>query len=225
MKFNPENAKLWNSLRRAAKELDTDLSGLNGRIGLAEGTLEVMEESGIVPEGELLARLRRFLGLTEREIVTGQEEPLSLEAPRNIFIMKSIDADKPFLDMRNVAGQFFIDIPAGDDREYVGVEVKDESMSRAFIHSGDIAVIRRQAVAEDGDIVAAEIDGETVIRRYHRIKDLVWLEADGYVGDKSDIRSGSLTDRKRRIRIWGKVVVTIHNHDKDYAKLFSLSYE
>ena len=211
MKYNFENARFWNSLRRAAHELDTDLGGLNEKLCLAEGTLEVMEEYGIVPEGELLERMRRFLGMTGKEIVSGQGEVLSVEAPRSFFVLKSADFGKPYRDMNNVAGEFIIDVPAGDDREYFGLKVKDESMCRARIHSGDIIVIRRQAVAEDGDIVAAEIDGETVIRRFHRLKDLTWLEAEGYVGDSPDVQSGSLTDRSRRVRIWGKVMAVMRS--------------
>ena len=209
MKYNFENVRFWNSLRRAANELDTDLGGLNEKLCLAWGTLEIMEEYGIVPEGELLVRLRRFLGMTGKEIVSGQDEALSVEAPRNIFVLKSADFDKPYRDMNNVVGEFIIDVPAGDDREYVGMKVKDESMCRARIHSGNIVIICRQAVAEDGDIVAAEIDGETVIRRFHRFKDLTWFEAEGYVGEGPDVRSANLTDRSRRVRIWGKVMANL----------------
>ena len=211
MKYDMKNIRLWTSLRLAARELGTDMSGLNSKIGVADGTLELMAEYGIVPEGELLTRLQRLLGLTRGEIVSDLTSPLPLETPRNILVFKNADFEKPYRDLSNVDRQFMIDVPAGDDREYVGMKVQDESMCRAHIHSGDIVVIRRQAVAEDGDVVVAEIGGKTVIRRYHRMADLVWLEAEGYVGNKPDVQSGSLTDRKDRVKIWGKVVACMRS--------------
>lgn len=211
MKYNAENIRLWNLLRSAAERLGTDLSGLNGYLSLAEGTLEVMEEYDIPPEGEILARLRRLLGMTEKEILSGEEEDLSVEVIRDVFVLKKADFDKPYRDMENVITNFTIDRPAGDDREYVGILVKDESMKNARIHKGDIVIIRRQALAEDGELVAAEADGETVIRRFHRQKDIIWLEAEGSAGKGKTMITDNLNAINRRIRIWGKVIWVTRN--------------
>jgi repressor LexA len=46
------------------------------------------------------------------------------------------------------------------------LHVKGDSMIEAAICDGDIVVVRQQAVAENGDIVAAMIDGEATVKSY-----------------------------------------------------------
>ena len=211
MKYNAENIQFWNRLRSAAGRLGTDLAGMNEYLCLAEGTLEVMEEYGILPEGELLVRLVRLLGHTEREILSGQEAGLSVEVEHIMLVLNEADFDRPYRDMENVIASIPINSPAGDNRERVGIMAKDESMKNAFIHKGDIAVILRQTAVEDGDIVVAEVDGETVIRRFHRREDIVWLEAEGPVGNKKAVITDNTNAVNRRIRIWGKVIWVIRD--------------
>ena len=43
-----------------------------------------------------------------------------------------------------------------------------DSMKDARIYDGDVVYIRRQSHAENGDIVAAEIDGEATLKRFYR---------------------------------------------------------
>lgn len=43
-----------------------------------------------------------------------------------------------------------------------------DSMKDARIYDGDVVYIRRQSSAENGDIVAAEIDGEATLKRFYR---------------------------------------------------------
>ena len=44
------------------------------------------------------------------------------------------------------------------------LRVRGDSMINAAIADGDIVVVRQQSQAENGDIVAAMIDGETTVR-------------------------------------------------------------
>lgn len=212
MKYNEENIQLWNRLRYAAGMLGTDIEGLNKALCLAEGTLEIMEKYGVMPEGELLARLRRLLGATGKELLYGQDEGLSIEAVRNLLMLKKADFDKPYRDMENVIKSINIYRPAGDDREFVGILVRDELMSDAHIHKGDYVIICRQALAENGELVAAEVEGETVIRRLRCKKDLIWLETESG-GTNSVVAGDSLGADNRRIRIWGKVMWILREAD------------
>ena len=60
---------------------------------------------------------------------------------------------------------------------YVDVHVKvvGESMVDAAICDGDWVVIRQQHVADNGDIVAAMIDGEATVKTFKRTAGQVWL--------------------------------------------------
>ncbi|MFF0814063.1 transcriptional repressor LexA [Rhodococcus sp. NPDC003318] len=66
-------------------------------------------------------------------------------------------------------------------RELVGqgslflLKVVGESMIEAAICDGDWVVVRQQSVADNGDIVAAMIDGEATVKTFKRTKGEVWL--------------------------------------------------
>ena len=66
-------------------------------------------------------------------------------------------------------------------RELVGegalflLRVVGESMVDAAICDGDWVVVRQQNVADNGDIVAAMIDGEATVKTFKRTAGQVWL--------------------------------------------------
>jgi repressor LexA len=55
------------------------------------------------------------------------------------------------------------------------LKVKGESMIDAAICDGDWVVVRQQPVAENGDIVAAMLDGEATVKTFRRRDGHVWL--------------------------------------------------
>jgi repressor LexA len=48
-------------------------------------------------------------------------------------------------------------------------------MINAAIADGDMVVVRQQAHAQNGDIVAAMIDGETTVKAFGQVDGRVWL--------------------------------------------------
>ncbi|MFT3662630.1 MAG: transcriptional repressor LexA [Gordonia sp. (in: high G+C Gram-positive bacteria)] len=55
------------------------------------------------------------------------------------------------------------------------LRVVGESMIDAAICDGDWVVVRQQNVAEQGDIVAAMIDGEATVKTFKRVDGHIWL--------------------------------------------------
>ncbi len=55
------------------------------------------------------------------------------------------------------------------------LEVHGDSMIDAAICDGDYVVVRQQATAENGDIVAALLDGEATVKTFKREPHQVWL--------------------------------------------------
>lgn len=59
---------------------------------------------------------------------------------------------------------------------YFFLRVNGESMKNAGIHTGDLVLIRRQKCADDGQVVAARVNGdEATLKRYKRQGDSVIL--------------------------------------------------
>ena len=55
------------------------------------------------------------------------------------------------------------------------LKVAGDSMINAAIADGDWVVVRQQPVAENGDIVAAMIEGEATVKTFKRSAEHVWL--------------------------------------------------
>jgi repressor LexA len=72
------------------------------------------------------------------------------------------------------------------------LKVSGDSMINAAIADGDWVVVRKQPVAEDGDVVAAMIDGDATLKTFKRSGGHVWLMPANPVyepipGDKATI--------------------------------------
>lgn len=82
-------------------------------------------------------------------------------------ILGSIPAGYPVLAFEDIEG--YADIPYSDEENYFFLRVNGESMKNAGIHTGDLVLIRRQKCAEDGQVVAARVNGdEATLKRYKR---------------------------------------------------------
>ena len=99
----------------------------------------------------------------------------SVPAPTYVPLVGRIAAGGPVLAEQAVEDVFPL------PRELVGegtlfmLKVVGDSMVEAAICDGDWVVVRQQPTAENGEIVAAMIDGEATVKTYKRRDGHVWL--------------------------------------------------
>jgi repressor LexA len=99
----------------------------------------------------------------------------ALPEPTYVPVLGRIAAGGPILAEEAVEDVFPL------PRELVGegtlflLKVVGESMIEAAICDGDWVVVRQQHVADNGDIVAAMIDGEATVKTFKRAGGQVWL--------------------------------------------------
>ncbi len=99
----------------------------------------------------------------------------ALPEPTFVPVLGRIAAGGPILAEQAVEDVFPL------PRELVGegslflLKVVGESMIDAAICDGDWVVVRQQNVADNGDIVAAMIDGEATVKTFKRTAGQVWL--------------------------------------------------
>ena len=113
----------------------------------------------------------------------GYNVPMEEQLPSNAIpytpshkvpILGSIPAGYPVLAFEDIEG--YADIPYSDEENYFFLRVNGESMKNAGIHTGDLVLIRRQKCADDGQVVAARVNGdEATLKRYKRQGDSVLL--------------------------------------------------
>jgi repressor LexA len=99
----------------------------------------------------------------------------ALPEPTYVPVLGRIAAGGPILAEEAVEDVFPL------PRELVGegtlflLKVVGDSMVEAAICDGDWVVVRQQNVADNGDIVAAMIDGEATVKTFKRAGGQVWL--------------------------------------------------
>lgn len=86
-----------------------------------------------------------------------------------------IAAGGPILAEQSVEDVFPLPRQLVGDGELFVLKVSGDSMIEAAICDGDWVTVRRQPVAENGDIVAAMIDGEATVKRLKREDGHIWL--------------------------------------------------
>ena len=93
---------------------------------------------------------------------------------QRIPILGRIAAGVPIYAEENIEGYTYTDLNGG--AEYFGLRVRGDSMDAARIHDGDIVIIRRQDIVENGEIAAVLIDDQdATLKRFSRHGDIVTL--------------------------------------------------
>ncbi len=114
-------------------------------------------------------------GLPDRPAAPRPAEAASVELP----VMGRIAAGTPIEAIQQVSRN--VAVPAAmlsSAGRHYALEVKGDSMINAGINSGDIVVIQEQAVARNGDIVVALIEGEeATLKTFRRRGTTIALEA------------------------------------------------
>ncbi|MDO5025560.1 MAG: transcriptional repressor LexA [Trueperella sp.] len=104
-----------------------------------------------------------------------EPEETTPTATVNVPLVGRIAAGSPILAEQVVEDVFPLPQQLTGSGELFMLEVSGDSMIDAAICDGDWVVVRRQPVAENGEIVAAMIDGEATVKTWQRRDGHVWL--------------------------------------------------
>lgn len=103
---------------------------------------------------------------------TGNIRPLPQleEGSRTVIpLIGEIACGEPIFAVENIEESYAFPKSLFGDGELFMLRAKGNSMIDAGINKGDLVVLRRQTTADDGEIVAALIDGEATLKRlFHR---------------------------------------------------------
>jgi repressor LexA len=96
-------------------------------------------------------------------------------APAFVPVVGRIAAGGPILAEQAIEDVFPLPREIVGEGELFLLKVVGDSMIDAAICDGDWVVVRQQPVAENGEIVAAMIDGEATVKTFRRRDGHVWL--------------------------------------------------
>lgn len=125
--------------------------------------LERLEQKGYIQKEDGKSRTLRIEGLNTGDTAENLD---GLSIP----IIGRVTAGAPILAVENYEG--YIHYPAGlrtlPDNEMFALRVSGTSMIEAGILDGDIVIVEKTPIAENGDIVVALIDDEATVKTFYK---------------------------------------------------------
>lgn len=173
---------------RQRKVLDVIRDWLD-RFGYPPSVREIGEAVGLTSTSSVAHQLRalerkgflrrdpnrpRAVGVLPTEIDAGMD-PSHKPTPAYVPMVGRIAAGGPILAEESIEDVFPLPREIVGEGELFLLKVVGDSMIDAAITDGDWVVIRQQPTADNGDVVAAMIDGEATVKTFKRKDDHVWL--------------------------------------------------
>lgn len=112
-----------------------------------------------------------------------------------------VAAGSPIDAIENVEKDLALDLSFVPKGESFALRVNGDSMKNAGIFDGDIVLVKKQAVAQRGDIIVARINNEATVKRYQPEGDKILL-----LPENDDFEPIVVSKRSGEFRIEGKVV-------------------
>jgi repressor LexA len=173
---------------------------------------EIGEAVGLTSSSSVHAQLANLQrkGLLRKDAAKPRAIEVAGTRPRGtgavtVPVLGRIAAGAPVLAEEHVEDHVAVDAGLAGDEEHFALRVAGDSMVDAGILDGDLVVIRRQDVAEDDSIVAAQVPGpaeeEATVKRLRRRGRRVTLVPENPTMEPFDLPEGG--------RILGQVVAVL----------------
>ena len=144
--------------------------------GISASTLSDWTSGRSVPKLDKMRLIAEFFGVSLEYMLTG-EEPLAESDPQadatfekgsRIAIIGEIRAGLPIITNESVLGYEYAEV---DAEEYFYLRVQGDSMKNIGMIDGSLVLFHKQQYAEDGDIVACLVGGDSAtVKRFRRSK-------------------------------------------------------
>ncbi len=128
-----------------------------------------LTKKGYLLKDEKRSRSLKVLGNVTKKNNKGYKIPL----------LGSVAAGKPIFCEEDYENTIYLSEPfVRPGNSYFALHVKGSSMINAGINDGDIAIIKQQSTANDGDIVVAIIDDSVTLKRFFKEATRIRLQAE-----------------------------------------------
>jgi len=123
----------------------------------------------------------------------------------SIPLIGRVTAGLPVLAEENFEGTISVDRSlVGQAKGLFALHIQGDSMIKAGIYDGDIAIAQQQSIADHGDIVIALLGDEATVKRFYRKNKIIFLQPENDTMEPLRICEGS------DFKILGKVIATLH---------------
>lgn len=144
-------------VRRLAEGLSPTVREICAELGIkstssAHKYLKSLEEKGLLMSND---RANRSIRITK-------------ESPAMVPLLGTITAGQPILAIEQIEDYVHFRPAGGGSEGLFALRVRGESMIGAAILDGDIIIVRRTPVVENGAIAAVLVDDEATVKRFFR---------------------------------------------------------
>ena len=142
--------------------------------GIAASTFSDWKNGRSTPKADKLARIAEFFSISLDELIgtpggmrDAESSYRSVRAKKMVPVIGVIRAGSPIVTNETLLGMEFADVE--DVEDYFYLEVCGDSMKDCGIVNGTYVLFRKQQYAENGDIVACLVDGESAtVKRFEK---------------------------------------------------------
>lgn len=156
------------------------------------------------PRIDKIEAMSNYFGVSKADLVEEQPPPdaYPYNPTQRIPILGRISAGLPLYAEENIEGWTYTELNHGG--EYFALRVSGDSMTAARINDGDLLIIRRQDIVENGEIAVVMVgDDEATVKCFYRDKNIVTLMPQSY----NPAHKPQIYDlRETSIHILGKLV-------------------
>ncbi len=135
------------------------------------GYLDALVKKGYIERDSIARGIRILKPLDKGTSVSGNGDRITLP------IIGNVQAGLPILAIENIEGEISIskDLRKGLEGCFL-LRIQGDSMVEDHILEGDLAIIKPQDTAENGEIVVALVNGEATIKRFYREETRIRLQ-------------------------------------------------
>ena len=194
----------YNIFENLLKMNKTTVYRVSKDTGIAASTFSDWKSGRSVPKLDKIKIIANYFDVPLEYMLTGDSDALLLDvgdsarAPfergKRIPIIGEIRAGSPIITNESVEGYEYAEVAEAE--EYFYLRVQGDSMKNIGMIEGSLVLFHKQQYAEDGDVVACLVGGDSAtVKRFRRSKKNVFLmpENDDYAPIKlttDDFESG-----------------------------------
>jgi len=165
----------------------------------------------LVRKGQIRRNPNQWRGL-ELTVSNMSRDESTQYSTVSVPLIGRVTAGLPVWAEENFEGTISVDRSiVGRTSRLFALHVHGDSMMKAGIYDGDIAIAQQQSVADQGDIVIALLGDEATVKRFYRKRKVIILQPENDTMAPIRISEGS------DFKILGKVIATLHRIGNERA--------
>ena len=187
------------------------ISEIQGQFSFKSPNAVQEHVKALVRKGQIRRNPNQWRGL-ELIVSNNSRDETPQYSTVSVPLLGRVTAGQPVLAEENFEGMISVDRSlVGRTTRLFALHVRGDSMIKAGIYDGDIAVAQQQSAAEHGDVVIALLGDEATVKRFYLKKKVIVLQPENDKMQPIKVSEGS------DFKILGKVIATLHRIGNERA--------